>query len=86
MRAYVIAQLPSVGHKVEKVLNDFFSRTTWLIPIKLSRTHFCGMGIQICSDKGADPFWYQIRDKLWEILINLQKVHLSNHWLESIDN
>jgi len=31
------------------------------------------MGIQICSNKGADPFWFPIRGKIRKILINLQK-------------
>jgi len=45
-------------------LNDFFSRTTWPISTKLG-----GMGIQICSYKGAGP----IRGKIRKRLINLKK-------------
>jgi len=40
-----------------RALNDFFSRTTRSISTKLGRKHAWGMGIQICSNKGADPFW-----------------------------
>jgi len=32
-----------------------------------------GMGIQICSNKGAGPFWGPIGGKLRKMLINLQK-------------
>jgi len=31
------------------------------------------MGIQICSNKGAGPFWGPIRGKIRTILINIQK-------------
>jgi len=31
------------------------------------------MGIQICSNKGAGPFWSPIRGKIRKILINLEK-------------
>jgi len=31
------------------------------------------MGIQICSNKGAGPFWGPIRGKIRKSLINLQK-------------
>jgi len=31
------------------------------------------MGIQICSNKWAGPFWGPIRGKINKILINLQK-------------
>jgi len=54
-------------------LNDFFSRTIWPISTKLSGKHAWRMGIQICSNKGADPFWGPIRGKIRNILINLQK-------------
>jgi len=30
------------------------------------------MGIQICSNKGAGPFWGTIRGKIRKIWINLQ--------------
>jgi len=36
-------------------LNDFFSRTTRPISIKLGRKHAWRMGIKICSNKGAGP-------------------------------
>jgi len=39
------------------------------------------MGIQICSNKGAGPFWGPIRGKIRKILIRL----LMNHWPECID-
>jgi len=35
------------------------------------------MGIQICSNKGADHFWGPIRGKIWKILINLKKIFFS---------
>jgi len=54
-------------------LNDFFSRTSWPISTKLGRKHAWGMGIQICSNKGAGPFWGPISGKIRKILINLQK-------------
>jgi len=54
-------------------LNDFFSRTIRPISTKLGRKHAQGMGIQICSNKGAGPFWGPIRGKMRKILINLQK-------------
>jgi len=53
-------------------LNDF-SKTTRPISTKLERKHAWGMGIQICSKKGAGPFWGLIRGKIRKILINLQK-------------
>jgi len=31
------------------------------------------MGIQICSNKGAGPFWGPIRGKIRKFLINLEK-------------
>jgi len=31
------------------------------------------MGIQICSNKGTDPFWGPIRGKIRKILINIKK-------------
>jgi len=43
---------------------------------KLGGKHACGMGIQICSNKGAGP----IRGKIRKILINLKKSSLMNHW------
>jgi len=51
-------------------LNDF-SRTTRLISSKLGRKHAWGMEIQVCSNKGAGPFWGPIRGKVRKILINL---------------
>jgi len=44
-----------------------------------------GMEIQICSNKGAGPFWGPIRGKIRKILINLPNFLLMNHWLECID-
>jgi len=38
------------------------------------------MGIQICSNKGAGPFWGPIRGKIRKILINLQNLLLMNQW------
>jgi len=38
-----------------------FNKTDW------------GMGIQICSNTGAGPFWSPIRGKIRKILLNLQK-------------
>jgi len=35
--------------------------------------HAWGMGIQICSNKGAGPLWGPIRGKIRKKLINLQK-------------
>jgi len=32
-----------------------------------------GLGIQICSNKGAGPFWGPIRGKIRKILLNLKK-------------
>jgi len=43
------------------------------ISIKLNRKHAWGMGIQICSNKGAGSFWGPIRGKIRENFINLQK-------------
>jgi len=37
------------------------SRTTWPISTKLGGKHAWGMGIQICSNKVAGPFWGPIR-------------------------
>jgi len=38
--------------------------------------------IQICSNKGAGPFWGPVRGKIRKLLINLL---LINHWPECID-
>jgi len=81
MRAYGMAQRPSVRPSVRPSsvrrqlfpLNDFFSRTTGPISTKLGREHAWGMGIQICSNKGAGPFWGSIRGKIRTISLNLQK-------------
>jgi len=54
-------------------LNDFFSRTTGPISTKLDGNHAWGMGIQICSNKGAGPFWVPIRSKIRTMMINLKK-------------
>jgi len=53
-------------------LNDFFSRTTLPISTKLGRKHAWRMGIQICSNKGAGPFWGPVRGQMRKILINLE--------------
>jgi len=53
-------------------LNNF-SRTSWPISTKVGRKRAWGMGIQICSNKGAGPFWSPIMGKRRKILINLQK-------------
>jgi len=50
-------------------LNNFFSRTAKPISTKFGRKHAWGMGIQICSNKGAGP----IRGKIRKMLINLEK-------------
>jgi len=55
----------------------FFSRTTMSILTKHGRNYAWRMEIQICSNKGAGPFWGSIRGKIRDILINLQK--LSSH-------
>jgi len=47
---------PSVRHQLSP-LNDFFSRTTRPILTKLGRNDAWEKGIQICSNKGAGPFW-----------------------------
>jgi len=31
------------------------------------------MGIQICSENGAGPFWGPLRGKIRKILLNIQK-------------
>jgi len=54
-------------------LNNFFLRTTNPISTKLGRKHTWGMGIQICSNKGAGPIWGPIRGKIKKLLINLKK-------------
>jgi len=54
-------------------LNDFFSRTTRPISTKLGRNDAWDKGIQICSNKGAGPFWGPKRGKIRKILINLKK-------------
>jgi len=72
MRAYGMVQRPSVRRQLFP-LNDFFSRTTKPISTKLGRKHVWGMGIQVCSNKGAGPLWGPIRGKIRKILINLQK-------------
>jgi len=41
-----------------------FSQTWWETCL--------GMGIQICSNKGAGPFWGPIRGKIRTILINIK--------------
>jgi len=77
MGAYAMAQHPS-SVRLSSVqrhlfhLNDF-SRTTRPISTKIGREHAWGMGIQICSNKGAGLFWGTIRGKIGKILINLQK-------------
>jgi len=43
------------------------------ISTKVGRKHVWRMGIQICSNKEAGPFWGLIRDKIRKILINLEK-------------
>jgi len=43
------------------------------ISTKLGRNHAWGMGIQMCSNKGAGPFWGPVRGKIMKMLINLQK-------------
>jgi len=82
MRAYAMAERPSsicpssVRPSVLRQLfplNDFFSRTTRPISTKLGRKHAWGMDIQICSNKGAGPFWDPTRGKISKILINHQK-------------
>jgi len=70
MRAYAMAQHPASAQSQLFPLNDFFSRTTR--PIS-TRKHAWGMGIQICSNKRAGPFWDPIRGKIRKIFINLQK-------------
>jgi len=40
---------------------------------QLGRKHAWRMRIQICSNKGAGPFWGPIRCKIRTILINIQK-------------
>jgi len=62
-------------------LNNFFSRTTLPISTKLGWNHDWGMGIQICSNNGAGPFWGLIRGKE----LNLQKSSSRDHWPECID-
>jgi len=54
-------------------LIDFFSRTTGPNSTKLGRNHAWGMGIQLCSNKGAGHFCGPIRGKIRKILINIQK-------------
>jgi len=68
----VYAMAPSVRRQLFP-LNYFFSRTTRPISTKLGRKHACGMGIQICSNKGAGTFWGPIRGKIRKKFINLQK-------------
>jgi len=63
MTAYAMAQRPSVRRQLFP-LNNFFSRTTRPISTKLGRKHAWRIGIQICSNKGASPFWGPIRGKL----------------------
>jgi len=43
------------------------------ISSKLARKHAWGMGIEICSNKRAGPFWVPIRGKVRKMLINIQK-------------
>jgi len=57
MRAYAMAQRQSSVRRQLFPLNDFFSRTTRPISTKRGKKHAMGMGIQICSNKGAGPFW-----------------------------
>jgi len=65
-------------------LNDFFSITTRPISTKLGRKYAWRMGIQICANKGAGPFWGPVMGKIRKMLINLQKL-LMNHLPECID-
>jgi len=51
----------------------FFSRTIRPISTNLGRKHAWGIGIKICSNKGAGPSWGPLRGKIRKILINLQK-------------
>jgi len=37
------------------------------------RKHAWGMGIHLCSNKGAGPFWGPIKGNIRTVLINLQK-------------
>jgi len=63
---------------------NFFSETTVPISTKLCRKHAWGMGIKICSNKGAGPYWDPIRCKIKKYLINLQKSYgkplAGMHW------
>jgi len=61
-------------------LNHFFSRTTRPISTKLGRKHAWGMRIQICSNKGAGPYWGPIRSKV------IKLINLMNHLSECIDS
>jgi len=67
-------------------LNIIFSRTT-IKPIisKLDRKHAWVMMIQICSNKGAFPFWGPIRGKIRKKFDKSSKNLLINHWPEFIE-
>jgi len=55
-------------------VNFFLSTTSSQEPLgQLGRKHAWGMGIQICSNKEAGPFWGPIRGKIRKTLINLKK-------------
>jgi len=49
------------------------SKNTRPISTKFDRKRYEGIGIQICSNKGAGPFWGPIRGNIRKILLNLQK-------------
>jgi len=42
------------------------------------------MGIQICANQGAGPFWGSVRGQIGKILIILKNLLLKNHWLKSL--
>jgi len=62
-----VSELRPLGPLVP--LNDFFSITTRPISTKVGRKYAWGMGIQICSNKGAVHFWGKLRN----ILIRFKK-------------
>jgi len=69
MRVYAMAQRPSG-------INFFLQMTSsqeslGQIQPNLVGNMLGGMGIQICSNKGAGPFWGPIRGKIRNILIKI---------------
>jgi len=84
MRAYGMAQHQATIWRQLFPLNGFLSRTTRPISTQRGKKHVWGMGIQMCSNKGAGPFWGPIRGKIGKLSIFKNRL-LMNHLPVCID-